>query len=173
MCTPAAGGAGLVLSGDELVLFGTSVLGGPGGTSTMGCSDADDGAAITEIGGTLTQVAGTAHGFGMSAVVREGASLDLLVEGEPGDLALLGFSLGLSPNPLPGSVTPQVIGVPPASLRFTLGTIPAGGSLSPSFTVGALPPGFSAVLFAQPARIAGGSVSLGQARSVVLLDSVY
>ena len=173
-CMGQAGGHGVVLSGSELRVFDSSITGGAGGSSQAGCSPGASGASIEATLSTVVNLPGTSSSLSLEAVRREQELATFTVQGQPGDLVLVGFARRAAPQFLGGLATPALLDPPPAARLFALGTVPAGGTLTRSFPVGALPPGASALtLVIQIAVVGPSGLTLGSGRFATILDAAF
>ncbi|MHC5212108.1 MAG: right-handed parallel beta-helix repeat-containing protein [Planctomycetota bacterium] len=173
-CVDAGDGApGLVLDGGAKAhLLDTATVGGAGGNALPGCTDGAPGPAQLILAGTLLSQAFPARSIEAPNPVRPGDTLDLTIDGVPGDTLLLWVSLAQSPvyvGPKPGAPTPVLGGVflphIPTGFMLALGSLPPGGL---ALQVTAPDPGFDAldvllqVMFVSSPAAGGIGVSSGQ-----------
>jgi hypothetical protein len=127
-------------------------------------------------GQNVAVLAGTAQAFPaphrvlhLNSPVFEGKPIQLIVEGQPGDLAML--HLGFAPGWLPTAAYQGVYQITPPAILVVLGVL-TGPSLSLSSTAPELGPGIEHVAAdAQLIIGAGSDVLLGGAKTLVLLNN--
>lgn len=171
---PGSFDAALIQNGGSLFASGTSFASTPGTFQDIFVQndpslflldpDADDLP-------THTLLAGPARSYHADATVREGGTLNLTVNAEPGDFAFV--FVGRTPLSafLPvyrGSLLVAATGTP-----FSLGQVPAGGTIQASVTMPQLPPGEEGRVFYSQAvffESVGATPILGPGSMVVLLD---
>ncbi|MEM7310759.1 MAG: hypothetical protein AAF682_29060 [Planctomycetota bacterium] len=166
------GGAGLHVLGGELADLDNAFAGGSFGfgVTYYGCTHGADGASLLAAPGTqLTPLAGAARGFSTPAPMRAGVSSDLVFRGEPGDVAVVGFSFGTGFAYVPAWLGTLLIGAP--QLAVAAGVVPPGGELLVPIAYSGLAGGVDAEqVYAQAAFLDGaGVLRLGPASSTVLL----
>ncbi len=172
---PGGGGPGLALSGAATACWNldSSIQSGAPGTSPTGCPPGPTAPPIEVSGGAYQAFTGSAFSFQAATPVSELGTLTLDVAGPPAALVVLAYgpsAADLFFEPWKGSFL-----LPPSGASVhALGMLSPAGSLSAALTLGQLPPGWeSTVLHAQVAGLDGGSVVLGFASSVVILDQAF
>jgi len=172
------GGSGLaVFSEDALVRrLDTDLVAGAGGQGGAGCPD---GAAGTETlflpagNEPLVELDGSAHRVTSNGPVREGGTLALTFEGEPGDTVFVLWSPTQGHQFLQGSKGVLVVGAPLFVLPATF-TLPGSGTLMLPATLPELGPGVASVVLYVGASFVSartGKKTLGSATAVILLDA--
>jgi hypothetical protein len=123
--------------------------------------------------GPITTVPGTSTVLVAASVVRELHTLDLVVNGTPGDTVYLGTAV-LTQWTLDLGLEGVFLFGPP-SRRILVGTVPASGVLQVGLPVPALPPGVGAQnRFMQVVvRTPTGQTQLGSPETLTILDSIY
>lgn len=106
-------------------------------------------------GNTLIDHASASVSLGSNSPVRSADTIELTLDGPPGDLATLWFSAAPGWEPLLGKEGVFQLGFPLAlNTALLLGSFPADGALSLSLTAPALPAGLEAMsVFAQSVTI--------------------
>jgi len=128
----AAGGAGLIADVPSLVrLRDSTVSGGAGGTDASGVPG-PDGVAIDAPAGVIVQLPGPARTVHIDAPLAEGDSGQLLLGGEPGELAVLLVSFEGTWFNVPKFGGPLLVGAP-AFAPWVLGTLDGSGELQVGF----------------------------------------
>jgi len=173
------GGTGLELrAGSRVELFGTAVIGGPGGASFGACAQGPTGPA-TSVDAT-SSLAKEVMGLGVmsqTGPVRAGNPFTVDVTAEPGAFAWSAYGTA----PTVGQVSPNFLGalhVPLAPLLLEpLGFVPASGSLQLGFaTTGFLPPGAEALVFVSQLVTfspSDGRVRVGGGTALTVLDPSF
>jgi hypothetical protein len=153
------GGAG-INTGTSVTTLQCTAVGGPG---------FPDGAPIV---GSVTTLAGAAEHFSISSPVREGQTTTIAAGGVPGETAWLLFSPSPSPIklllPFKGTLV-----LPAGATAFTLGVIPASGTLSTPVVMPNLPAGLqSATVWCQSIFFPPSAHAvIGPASALVILDA--
>lgn len=177
------GGPGLLAAGSSPSLGVTSLdtvsLGGPGGLG--GAGDANCGQPNGMNGQPGSAVSGvvplvipdTRRELVADTLTREQQTLDLVVEGAPGEVATLLMSSTCQLNLVPQFQGAVLVG--PSFRRIPLGIVPGSGVLNASLPVADLAPGVQGSRrFLQAfCRDANGQVRLTGCASVVFLDAAY
>lgn len=131
------------------------------------------GAGVLDPANALVTIPGAARHFLVSSPVREGASASVVIDGEPGDAALLFIGTGVGSIEIPNTVGYLQVALPIQAV-FALGSLPApDGVLSfsapaPNLVLPSLL-GFASIL--QPYFVAGSDAIAGPPSSFVLVDS--
>jgi hypothetical protein len=159
---------------DTLVDGGAGGAGGSAATScgiVAGAAGASGAPATANV--TLAAFIGVRRTLTADALTREQQTLDLVVEGEPGEVATLLMSATCQLNLVPPVQGAVLVG--PAFRRIPLGVVPGSGVLNVSLPLGDLAPGVqSSRRFLQAfCRDANGQVRMSGCASVVLLDAAY
>ncbi len=151
------GGPGCRLLGDDpqVEIVDSVFAGAPGGlphptTSCSGGQPGLPGAPTVVDAGQITNTAGTAKSMTTASPVREGDTITETVTADPGDFAVLVFTLAHIPaTPIPDTVGPALVGFPAWFQR--LGIVdPSGEIVFTLPNVGILPPQFEyAILYKQ------------------------
>lgn len=176
-CDDDPGPGGPAVFADDastVVLQEADLVGGPGGGGGA-CPVGDQGPPIVANPSLVTQLASSARTHRVASPVRDDESLQVTVDGEPGDLVRVYLSI------TPGvGLTHPLLDVPLLLhrpwIRLSLGTLPASGTLSMSVPLGDLGPGVQAVpLYIQAVFF---DVNLGrfvssEPTSIVALDSAF
>ncbi len=168
-----AGGTGVEMGTGELQTHGATIAGGRGGTGVPGCTTGADGMDVDPgTSGTLVAHPGTARTLASEAVRREGESLTITTQGEPGDFTVIGISAEQDPRFVDPIVTPLLIAQSPFK-PLRMGIAPASGTLSKTLPIPEL--GLDAALLYLQVGLFDTSLELllGQARAVTLLDSAF
>ena len=179
-CTDgAAGGTGLVQSGasSAVELFASSIQPGAGGQpGAATCSSGPAGATTDLTGGLLSQLAGQPAGYTAGFVVREGASLPLVVEGGPtaAGAAVL-WLVADTPSSLPMDLGTGVLASTAPSILTVLGVAGPTGGLASWVTVPDLGSGIQALtLISQAALLTtSGELRLTEPEATLLLDASF
>ncbi len=204
--TGSIGGQGLFVGFGDATVAGCLLKGGAEGANNDAFPGISGSALRTEFEATDVRVlegtlaAGTVQGLGKQAPIiddpldnvlklsepartlvlpdqlREGEAGLLQIDGEPGDLALVIWSLGAKPIPLPGLEGTLV--VDPAKLQgppVVIASLPGpGGEFELLFRLPLLPVGVEAVaLFAQGLFDDADGGSLGGASAVAWIDKAF
>ena len=169
------GGAGLrVLGGGQVSLLDCSATGGAGapGPAVGGCmfgqgQDGVDGQPVDVLSGGALELPGTAAGLQVASPVREGESVQMVVDGPPGAFATLLLSSAPGLAPVGKVVGPITVALP--TLLIPLGAIPAGGSLAVHAHLPNLPASLLSIEAFLQAVIAGPSPAPLQSSSPSVL----
>lgn len=167
------GGPGLSVAAGSVRLLDCVVEGGVGGSTWGFCSDGDPGVPWkVSSAGTLQLLTESARSFDVDAVLREGGSTTLRLEGLPGDFAWLLLGLGDLPDM---QASPALSGIFVPGLPWLpafVGTVPASGNLVLPSSVGDLPAGFDLVrLSTQAVMGSQGAWVLGTPRMTWIVDA--
>lgn len=142
--TGGSGGAGVaVLNGGTFQAVDATLAGGTGGASTPGCTPGATGQPQVVVGGSFSILPGSGFTVTAPAIAREGEAVNYQVQGAPGDLVWLLWSLDTNPVFLPIAKGPFTGAAP----RFAigLGALSPAGQLDLPTVVPDFGPGFTAV----------------------------
>ena len=178
------GGTALVAGGflapSQVELRASSLAGGIGGIGGIGCADGPDGELFSLESGQLTTAVGSDRNYDAPAVLREGDSVTVVVDGgheAGGGIGFLLMASGGSALPL-GFPTGTLVSSTPfqISVLGTLSSIGAlSGTISVPLTVGDLGPGIQSVrVFTQGGALTlAGEAIVTEPVATVLLDSAF
>jgi hypothetical protein len=182
-CYDADGGYGLFVHGilvdcPVVATNGCVLKGGPGGVSSWPflCPPGDDGAPLAVVGcASHADVPLAPLTLAAASPARESTTLDVSVSAPPGAPVVLGVS------EVPAALYAPYLGAPLALSPVTpvlvvaLGVVPAGGDLTVTLPLPALPPGWdAAVLFGQGLYFDPlNQPVLGSAHMLVLVDGAF
>ena len=174
-CSDAGrGGAGLKVENGALShVRDSSFTGGPGGIATAPCLPGPPGLGIDSSSGTLDSIPGTLRTLRANAPVREGQNLQLDVAAQPGDTALVFFSLAQGHQYVDALDGAWLLTAPFQLL--VSGAVPPTGTLSWSLPIPDLGAGTEAVPVYLGLAIveSTAALTLGSASATVLLDAAF
>lgn len=130
------GGDGLVLTSGAVYRLDTTLAGGAQGFDGLGSPSGVPGVPVVQLGGSLLPVPGKARSLTVESPLLGGQGGSIEVGGLPGDSAFLLVSLLPIQTLVPAYSGNLLVGG--ASFLVPLGTIPASGSLSASFSAPSL-----------------------------------
>ena len=172
---PGAGGYGLfaLFDAHALTLEGTHV-GGAGGTASglPTCPDGNPGQPVlTAFPSTHTALAGRARSLRIPSPVREGQAVQVILSGDPGDVAWVLASPLQAFLPLPQHH--GVLSVPATTTLLFVGAVPGGGQIVLTTALPELPVGFEAAVLYVASAFTGTAegIVLGSPASLVALDA--
>jgi len=173
-CDATDGGAGIHLVGDvELFLQDSIVQGGQG---SQDCEPwGVSGPAVLAGTGEVHVLTSAARSHRASSAVRDDGSVDITLDGEPGDRVRVFFSLRRPAPELFLGVLDGPILIQPPLMKVSHGVLPASGPRSLSLPVGDLGPGVEAIVLHMQALFigAGGELVLSEPTAVTLLDASF
>ena len=174
------GATGMVLSGSNpsAHLLDLEPQGGPGGTTIAGCSEGPDGAGTIAPGGSVLEQDFPARFLSVDGPLREGETITIDVEGQPGDAVFLFFSLQQGPHYVPpgglpffpllgGAFQPDIA----TSIPAHLGTVGFDGTLQATFPAGSAM-GDAVTLYSQ-AVLFGSDIAFTSAQSLTVLNPAF
>ena len=172
------GGAGIYVietpSGSPTVVTrDTSMWPGSAGAPAPDCPGGDHGQAIEAYGDVTVDELGTpAYGLEANSPIRSGDDVELTIDGEPGDMALLLYSDALAPTFVPMLAASAAPATAPLLLAVA-GVIEGDGELTVSSTLN-LPPGIPFQhLVAQGVLVGATRVTLTAPRGVTVIDPAF
>jgi len=170
------GGAAVVLYGDEpeVQLIGTKLRGGAAGPTGEGCEPGSVGMPYQIFSGEVNDTPGRARSMrAQESVVLVGEDLTLEVNGLPGDLALVAFSVDQMPIYLLGLGGPFLLASSPLVV-LPGGYIGDDGLLITSNQIAPLGGVESVLLFSQLVVVppAGAAVQVGSGQALVFLEPI-
>lgn len=174
---PSDGGNGLQLMGNAQGVPLVRAIDctfdfGLAGQPALPCGSAVDGVSTKVVAGSLVSSSTLAPSLSDSSPTREGQSIQVDVQGVPGDLISFLIAPSSSSVYLPAGVGPLLVSVP--FTAFVFGSIPPGGALSANLTIAELGPGIESVtVFAQVLGCGTSGCRLGGGGTIVLLDSSF
>jgi hypothetical protein len=152
-------------------LLDTTVTGGTGGIGGCGHPDGADALGVEVLAGGVETLPGTARSFSAASPAVEGTSIDVHLEGEPGDLVVLHAQLDIAPALYLASFG-VALHMPLPVAPFALGDLPATGELDASFPIPLLSPGVGGFRFVGQTLFVGASGFYdGGPSMVVVVDS--
>jgi hypothetical protein len=166
------GGVGFTVLSGEILHLDTEFVGGPKGygVAAYGCGDGLVGLPLVVSASALeTALPGAARGFSVPAPLRAGVPADLVLSGQPGDLAVVGVGFGSAFLAVPALHGVLLISGP--AITTAAFVVPGSGTLLVPVAHGGLPAGVDALpLHGQALFLgSGGELVLGSASTTVAL----
>ncbi|MAG63427.1 hypothetical protein CMO84_07890 [Candidatus Woesearchaeota archaeon] len=158
---------------DSVYLPGLKGYGGYSGGWYQG-SDGSDGQEVSLFNSTREDLVGNARHLDVPTLLPEQTTVDIVVEGQPGDLVLLVASERSKLRYIAPAHGPLLLRSPFDMPRQILGYLPGSGSQTYQFTVPDVPPLAAITWHFQAGLIpSSGGLYLSSVRSGVLLDSAW